>query len=73
MIKLIALINDNNEVIESNGYANIGVGIFDESGKEYPAGIKKNGIIIGSALDFDNTVLALDGITRLSVIHGNKI
>lgn len=58
---LIKLITNNSEVIEKNGYAIIGGGIYDDAGNEYIGGIDNVGTIYGGTVDSDNTILNFDG------------
>jgi len=42
-IQLVVLINDKDEEIESEGYYEPGIGIFDYDGNEYQCGIGVDG------------------------------
>lgn len=59
---LIRLITDDGEIINKEGYAEEGIGIFGDDGKEYPAGLNKDGELFASQVDTDDKVLRLDGI-----------
>ncbi len=58
---LIRLVDDNGNVVTKNGYYDYGVGIFDNEGNEYPAGYDEAGVLFGSQIDDDNTVINSKG------------
>ena len=72
--KLIAVINDESEIIVRESKAVEGVGIFDlVNGNEYPAGITEDLTIIGASLDSGDSIFAMDGISKLQgAIHNQK-
>ena len=55
------LINNDGVLLNKEGYAIEGSGIFDEDGKEYIAGIDKNGELYVSNVDEHNYVLDFQG------------
>ncbi len=56
-VNLSMLIDDDGTEIDMSGKAIEGEGIFDEEGKEYPAGRTENGELYASIVDTDNTVI----------------
>lgn len=59
--KLIAVINDESEIIVKEGKAVEGVGIFDGLGNSYNAGISNDLTVYGCSVDSDNSIFASDG------------
>lgn len=58
---LVKLINNEGEILDKEGYAVEGGGIFDEEGEEYIAGYDERGEMYASVVDSDDTVLNLEG------------
>lgn len=58
---LVILYDDKGKEIKKAGYTIEGVGIFDNSGKEYPAGKGKDGQLYVSVLDEKNRILNSEG------------
>ncbi|MFW5848025.1 MAG: hypothetical protein ACOCVF_03835 [bacterium] len=70
IIKMVALFDDDGNIIKKEGYSEKGVGIFDNSGNEYPAGINYKGKVYASSVDSNDNVLTLSG---KNIIDGLKI
>lgn len=55
--ELEKLYDDDGKLLDIEGYAIIGAGIFDLSGEEYPAGLDSKGELYASYVDDNNQVL----------------
>ena len=68
MKRLEKLIKNDGTVIDCYGYAEEGVGIFDDDGNRYPAGYASDGMLFACEVDGDGTILntygdRMEGIT----------
>lgn len=64
-VTMVKLIDDNGKMIDKEGWAEEGIGVFDDKGNEYAGGFDKNGLCFGSMIDTDDTVLSLTTNERL--------
>lgn len=53
-ISLIALVTDNGDILFENGFAEEGIGIFSENGKEYNVGISTDYVVYSNYVNEDN-------------------
>ena len=60
-VKLVALLDDNDKVIQKGGEAIEGEGIRGDDGKWYPAGFTAKGEVYADESDDDDSVLLEDG------------
>ena len=63
-VPLVVLIDDRDRIVKKRGTAVEGVGIFDMSGEEYPAGLNRKGEVYAEMADSDNQVLLRGGSKR---------
>lgn len=61
MTRLEKLIENDGTIVERYGYAEEGVGIFDDDGNPYPAGMDADGNVYACGVDSDNTVVNFNG------------
>lgn len=60
-ILLIKLITNDGKIVNKKGYAEEGIGIFDNEGNEYIGGYTSDGELYASNVDEHDYVLNFDG------------